>query len=76
VSVSPRHVYVDGSRPDLIEGFTRKTFTAMVAGVREQALAANLTNASTFDAGVRALEQTATPDGVFSYMFFKGTGQT
>jgi SAM-dependent methyltransferase len=76
VSVSPRHVYVDGSRPDLIDGFTRKTFTAMVAGVREQALAAGLTKASTFDAGIRALEQTATPEGVFSYMFFKGTGQT
>ena len=59
-------MYVDGSRPDLIDRFTRKTFTAMVAGVREQALAANLTKASTFDAGMRALEQTATPEGVFS----------
>ena len=38
--VSPRMVYVDGSRPDLIDGFTRKTFTAMVEGVRETAIAA------------------------------------
>ena len=28
-------VYVDASRPDLVDGFTRKTFTAMIEGVRE-----------------------------------------
>ena len=33
VRVSPRMVYVDASRPDLVDGFTRKTFTAMVEGV-------------------------------------------
>jgi len=32
VHVSPRMVYVDASRPDLVEGFTRKTFTAMIEG--------------------------------------------
>jgi SAM-dependent methyltransferase len=30
IHVSPRMVYVDSSRPDLVEGFTKKTFTAMV----------------------------------------------
>ena len=40
VRVSPRMVYVDASRPDLVDGFTRKTFTAMVEGVRERAIAA------------------------------------
>ena len=30
VDVSPRMVYVDSSRPQLVEGFTRRTFTAMV----------------------------------------------
>jgi hypothetical protein len=29
VHVSPRMVYVDASKPGLVEGFTRKTFTAM-----------------------------------------------
>ena len=38
VSVSPRVVYADASRPELVEGFTRKTFIAMVEGVREQAI--------------------------------------
>jgi len=30
VRVIPRMVYVDSSRPDLVDGFTRKTFTAMI----------------------------------------------
>lgn len=74
VRVSPRNVYVDGSRPHLIDGFTRKTFTAMIEGVRAPALAAGLLEERAFDAGVRALERTAADDGVFSYTFFKGVG--
>ncbi len=69
--VSPRFVYVDGSRPSLIDGFTRKTFTAMIEGVRAPALAAGLACADAFDAGIRDLERTAAPDGVFCYTFFK-----
>ena len=34
-------VYVDDSRPELVDGFTRKTFTAMIEGVREDAIAAD-----------------------------------
>ena len=45
VRVSPRMVYVDASRPDLVDGFTRKTFTAMIEGVREPAIAAGLIDA-------------------------------
>jgi len=69
--VSPRMVYVDGSRPDLIEGFTRRTFTAMIEGVREPALAASLTDAAAFDQGIHDLYRTAEADGVFCYTFFK-----
>ncbi len=71
VDVSPRQVYVDGSRPELAEGFVRRTFTAMVAGVRTPALAAGLTSAEDFDRGVEDLLRTAEPDGVFSYTFYK-----
>ena len=74
VRVSPRTVYVDGSRPDLIDGFTRKTFTAMIQGVREPAIKAGLIEPEAFDAGIRGLERTAEPDGVFCYTFFKGVG--
>jgi SAM-dependent methyltransferase len=75
VRVSPRMVYVDSSRPELVEGFTRKTFTAMIEGVREQALAAGLIDPEAFDAGIRALKRTTQADGVFCYTFFKGVGE-
>ncbi len=74
VRVSPRMVYVDGSRPALAEAFTRRTFAAMVAGVRGPALAAGLATPETFDAGVRALHRAAEPGGVFCYTFFKAVG--
>jgi ubiquinone/menaquinone biosynthesis C-methylase UbiE len=74
VRVTPRMVYVDASRPDLVDGFTRKTFAAMIQGVREPAIAAGLAEPDAFDAGIRALHRTTEPDGVFSYTFFKGVG--
>jgi SAM-dependent methyltransferase len=73
--VSPRMVYADGSRPDLADGFTRRTFTAMIEGVREPALAAGLIRGNRFDEGVRALYRAAEPDGTFCYTFFKATGR-
>ena len=75
VRVSPRMVYVDSSRPRLVDGFTRKTFTAMIAGVRKSAIEAGLTDPESYDAGIRDLHTTAEADGVFCYTFFKGVGQ-
>jgi SAM-dependent methyltransferase len=75
VHVSPRMVYVDSSRPGLVDGFTRKTFTAMIEGVRKSAINAGITDPEAFDAGVRDLHRTAEADGVFCYTFFKGVGQ-
>ncbi len=71
VRVSPRMVYADASRPDLVEKFTKKTFTAMIEGVREKALECDLSDSAAFDRGVRDLYRTAQPDGVFCYTFFK-----
>jgi hypothetical protein len=67
-------VYVDASRHELVDGFTRKTFTAMIQGVREDAIAAGLIDPERFDAGIRDLYRTAEADGVFCYTFFKGVG--
>jgi protein-L-isoaspartate O-methyltransferase len=75
VSVSPRMVYVDGSRPDLIDAFTRKTFTAMIDGVRGAAVSAGLIDDATFAQGVRDLHRTAQLDGVFCYTFFKAVAE-
>jgi SAM-dependent methyltransferase len=72
VRVRPRIAYVDASRPDLVEGVTRRTFIAMIEGTRTAALAARLIEPERFDEGVRALHRTTEPDGVFTYTFFKG----
>lgn len=74
VRVSPRMVYVDASRPQLADGFTRKTFTAMIEGVREAALQAGLAQPDVFDRGIRDLYRTAAADGTFCYTFFKAVG--
>jgi SAM-dependent methyltransferase len=71
IRVSPRTVYADRSRPHLVEGFTRNTFTAMIEGVRDESIAAGLMTAAEFDCGVRDLYRTAEPDGTFCYTFFK-----
>jgi ubiquinone/menaquinone biosynthesis C-methylase UbiE len=50
--VSPRMVYVDDSKPELVEGFSKNTFIAMVEGVREQALELGVIDAGTWDKGI------------------------
>jgi hypothetical protein len=75
VRISPRMVYVDASRPDLVEGFTRKTFTAMIEAIREAAIAARIVEPDLFDLGIQALYRTAEADGVFCYTFFKAVGE-
>jgi len=69
--VSPRMVYVDASRPALVDGFIHRTFTAMVEGVRSEAIAAGLLSPTDFDRGIADLYRTGEPDGVFCYTFFK-----
>ena len=71
VSVSPRFVYADATRPAWVKGFTLDTFTAMVEGARKPALAQGLIDEAAFDEGIAALKRTAEPDGVFCYTFFK-----
>lgn len=73
-SVSPRMVYADSSRPQMVDGFTRKTFTAMVKGVKEQALNRGLIDPETWQKGIRDLYRTAGRNGTFCYTFFKATG--
>jgi hypothetical protein len=65
---------VDSSRPELVEGFTRRTFTAMIEGVREFAIDSGLITRERFDEGIRDLYRTAEDGGTFCYTFFKGVG--
>ena len=75
VRISPRLVYVDASRPKLVEGFTKLTFTAMVEGVGAEVLKQGLMTSDAWERGISALYRTAEPDGVFCYTFFKATAR-
>jgi len=75
IHVSPRMVYVDSSKPSLVEGFTKNTFTAMIKGVRESSIKAGLIDAKTFDDGINGLYRTTEADGVFCYTFFKAVAK-
>ena len=69
--VSARTVYVDASRPDLVDGFSKRTFIAMIEGVRDQALAAGLIDEAAWQKGIKDLYRATEPDGTFCYTFFK-----
>jgi SAM-dependent methyltransferase len=75
VQISPRMVYVDSSRPSLVEGFTKLTFTAMVEGVGPEVLKQGLMSRDSWERGIKALYRTAERDGVFCYTFFKATAR-
>jgi hypothetical protein len=74
--VVPKIVYVDSSRPDLVEGFSKNTFTAMIEGVREKALELNLIDEKTWEEGILGLYRATEEDGTFCYTFFRGTATT
>ncbi|MGD9329849.1 MAG: methyltransferase domain-containing protein [Desulfobacterales bacterium] len=72
VRVSPRVVYVDESRPEWEEGFSRKTFIAMIEGVASQALRRGLMASDAWEKGVRDLRAATGAGSSFHYTFFKG----
>jgi len=74
VRVSPRMVYADASCPEIVRGFTRDTFIAMVEGVRAPTLASGLMETGDWDQGIEELRRTTADDGVFCYTFFKAVG--
>jgi ubiquinone/menaquinone biosynthesis C-methylase UbiE len=70
----PCTVYADETLPHLVDGFTRRTFVAMVESVRERAIAAGLRTPEQWQQGIRDLERAAEPGGTFHYTFFKAVG--
>lgn len=64
-------VYVNFNKPQLVEGFTKKTFTAIIEVISEVALYAKITNLSDSDIGIINFYRTTEVDGVFCYTFFK-----
>jgi len=74
VQIDPRIVYVDSTKPELVDGFIKKTIIAMVEGVKEQAIGAGLIDLKTWEKGIKDLHKSAEPSGTFFYNFFKGIG--
>lgn len=74
VQVTPRVVYVDKSKPALVDGFIKKTIIAMVEGVKDHAINSGLINRGQWEKGIDDLYKSAQKDGTFFYNFFKGTG--
>jgi SAM-dependent methyltransferase len=72
VTVSPRTVYVDSSRREMVEGFTKNTFIAMIEGVKTRAIGEGLIDEVRWDQGIADLYRTTEEDGTFVYTFFKG----
>lgn len=72
IKVTPRVVYADDSRPEMVEGFTKNTFAAMIEGVRRDVLQNRLMDEYEFDKGIADLYKAAEKGGVFCYTFFKG----
>ncbi len=68
-SVSPRLVYVDSSKPHMVEVFTKNTFIAMIEGIGENAIRNGIIDKDTFEKGIRDLYKTTHSDGVFCYTF-------
>ncbi len=75
IQVSPKVVYVDSSKPGLVEGFNKKTIIAMVNGVKDQAIALGMMDIDSWEKGIDDLHKTTEPEGVFFYNFFKGVGK-
>ncbi|WMW21365.1 methyltransferase domain-containing protein [Methanolobus mangrovi] len=75
ITVLPRMVYSDSSRPHMEEGFVRRTIIPMVEGVRESAIEMGIIDAETFERGIEDLHRTAAEYGTFVYTFFKGVGR-
>ena len=71
VQVTPKMVYVDASRPELVEGFSKNTFIAMVEAVAEQVFELEMMTRRDWRQGIRDLYRATESDGTFCYTFFK-----
>ena len=73
VRVEPKMVYVDSSRPNWVEGFSKKTFIAMVEAVEDKAIGLGLIDRPTWRQGIEDMYRATHADGTFCYTFFKAT---
>ena len=71
IRISPRQIYADAGRPEIVEGFAKKTFIAMVEGVKDKAIGRGLISESSWKKGIADLYKATGQEGSFTYTFFK-----
>lgn len=64
IQVSPKIVYVDSSKPELVGGFNKWTIIAMVEGVKDQAIKSEMIDMKSWEKGIKDLYKTTEPNGV------------
>ena len=74
IAVSPRQTYVSAGIPGSSEAL-KSIFIAMIEGIREQVIAAGLSDPGQWDRGIRNLYRTTEKGGMFCYTFFKVIGR-
>ncbi|MEM7552107.1 MAG: methyltransferase domain-containing protein [Bacteroidota bacterium] len=74
IKVNPRQVYVDHSKPALVDGFIKQTFTAMIKGIMDEAISKKIISKAEMENGLKGLHKTTESGGTFCYTFFKAIG--
>ena len=75
VHVEPCTVYADSSKPDKVSGFSENTFVAMVAGIRDEAIASACISEEKWQQAMADFRRAVGPQGTFCYTFFKAVGR-
>jgi len=74
VQVSPRTVYADAFKPDIVHGFSKKTFVAMVAGIKDEAIEQQMISRQRWQQAMEDFNLAVGTKGTFCYTFFKAVG--
>ncbi|MGI9537017.1 MAG: methyltransferase domain-containing protein [Desulfocapsaceae bacterium] len=74
LQVSPRTIYADDSKPEIVSGFSKKTFVAMVAGIRDAAIKQDLISTQQWHQAMEDFNRAVGSEGTFCYTFFKAVG--
>jgi SAM-dependent methyltransferase len=76
VNISPRNLYIDARKTDLMHRFVQGTLIAMAVAMRRKLLKAGLLGKRTIDAGLNDLSQIpANPLATLCYTFFKAVAE-
>ena len=75
IRVSPRQIYADAGQPEVLEGFSKKTFIAMIEGIKDKAIRHGLISENAWEKGIADLYEATGRYGSFTYTFFKAIAE-